>query len=396
MVQGIDSAPEHTPPGKRARRVPRNRVLVGITALVVPLALLAATISHVGVAAPGVQASSPQPDTYNSVADMRADRPFYVAHRGGSADWPEMSMTAYANSAAWGMGALEVSVARTSDGVFFGLHDATLDRTSKVSGSIDPTNLTWAQLTANYKNKLNASSPQGEDYTPVADVFAAFAATHVIFVDTKYIGDTQQRTDLINLMLSYAPASHWVLKGYYTDTALTDLAQRAGIQTWGYYYARDLSRVDSTAQKWDMLGLELGAPAADWSRIKAKGKPVIAFFVADTPDLDEALAKGADGMMTSSVSGVLGVPRTEAGGGQPPTAGAPPAQPPPALLPAAGVGGSIARPIVTRCRIFKPVVRKKKVNVRICIRGSWTRAKVKKARNQAVKLARAKVTSRGR
>ena len=391
MVEGNELAHERGTARQHVGRSSRAGLLAGATSLLAALVLFAATISHIGIAAPSVQAASPQAHTYNSVAQMTADRPFYVAHRGGSADWPEMSMTAYQNAAAWGMGALEVSVARTSDGVFFGLHDATLDRTSKISGAVDPATLTWAHLRATYKNKLNASSPAGEDYTPVSEVFASLAANHVIFVDTKYIGDARQRTDLINLMLSYAPASHWVLKSYYTDTNLATLAHQAGIQTWGYYYARDLSRLDATAQNWDMLGLEINASAAEWARVKAKGKPAIAFFVGDTGGRDEALAKGADGLMVNSVPGVLGAPRPESGGATLPPVGQPSTPPPPA-----GVGGSIPRPSVTRCRVFKPVVRKKKVKVRICIRGKWTPANVRKAQRQALKIARARVKSGSR
>lgn len=55
---------------------------------------------------------------------------FYVAHRGGSREWPEMSLHAYTQAGFWGVGALEVSLARTSDGVWFGLHDADINRTS--------------------------------------------------------------------------------------------------------------------------------------------------------------------------------------------------------------------------------------------------------------------------
>ena len=208
------------------------------------------------------------------------------------------------------MGAIEVSVARTKDGKFFGLHDKTLDRTSLVSGGIDPTTLTWAELTSKYQNKLNASSPQGEPYTLVSEVFEEFASNHVIFVDPKYIGDAARRDELIELMLSFAPAEHWVLKGYYDNATLASAAQDAEIQSWGYYYARDLEKLATTATNWDMLGLELNATAAQWSMVKAQGKPVIAFFITDAATLAQAKAKGANGMMVSDVLASLRAPRT--------------------------------------------------------------------------------------
>jgi glycerophosphoryl diester phosphodiesterase len=61
-----------------------------------------------------------QPAWGHSLLDTR---PFYVAHRGGSADWPEQSMLAYRSAVACGVDALEVSLARSADGVWFGLHD---------------------------------------------------------------------------------------------------------------------------------------------------------------------------------------------------------------------------------------------------------------------------------
>src|SRR4051794_28007721 len=68
------------------------------------------------------------------VPDLLRTRPFYVAHRGGSDDWPECSLLAYRESVARGVDALEMPLARSQDGVWFGLHDETLDRTSGTTG----------------------------------------------------------------------------------------------------------------------------------------------------------------------------------------------------------------------------------------------------------------------
>ena len=132
----------------------------------------------------------------------------------------------------------------------------------------------------------------------------------MIFVDPKYIGDAARRDELIELMLSFAPAEHWVLKGYYDNATLASAAQDAEIQSWGYYYARDLEKLATTATNWDMLGLELNATAAQWSMVKAQGKPVIAFFITDAATLAQAKAKGANGMMVSDVLASLRAPRT--------------------------------------------------------------------------------------
>ena len=284
------------------------RRLIPLTIIGACLVIIAGCAGPSSTKDPGKPAG---PEQYSSVSDMLAQHPFYVAHRGGSATWPEYSMSAYENSVKWGMGALELSVNRTSDGVFFGLHDATLDRTSDVTGNINPNTITWDHLVSTYKNKLNAPTPAGVDYTKASDVFAAYAKDHVIFVDTKYIGNTQQRIDLINLMLSYASADHWVLKGYYNDATLTPLAHQYDIQTWGYYFARDLTNFSQTYPNWDMLGVELSASSDQWKRATDTGKPVIAFFINNQADLNAALAKGAAGVMVSDVPATLSTPRMQ-------------------------------------------------------------------------------------
>ena len=279
-------------------------LVVVATIVVVVLAVLAVRIVSRSDAPPPTPSQPASTTGYSSVADMQSHDPFYVAAR-----WPEMSMVAYEKAVELGVGALEVSVARTKDGVYFGLHDKTLDRTSLVSGGIDPSTLTWAQLTSKYQNKLNATDPAGVPYARIDEIFAKFASNHVIFVDPKYIGDAGQRQDLIDQMLAAAPAEHWVLKGYYDNASLTTAARTAGIATWGYYYGRDLAAFDSTAQNWDMLGLDLAATAEQWAMVKAQGRPVIAFFITGEETLAEAMTKGADGMMVSDIPATLGAPQ---------------------------------------------------------------------------------------
>lgn len=288
------------------RRAP-IAALVGSMA-VVSIWVLAACGNTPSATGSSTSASAPV-QRFTTVDGMLADQPFIVAHRGGSARWPEFSITAYDNAVRWGVGALELSVARTSDGVFFGLHDATLDRTSKVSGSVNPKDLTWQQLTSQYQNKLNAPSAAGVPYASAEEIFRKFANDHVIFVDPKYIGDSQERNDLVDLMLSYAPADHWVLKGFYNDTQLASLARDRGIASWGYYFAKDAANVSATGAQWDMLGLDIEAPTTDWRTFTNLGKPVIAFFISSPTEVDTALRRGAAGLMTDDIPATAASPK---------------------------------------------------------------------------------------
>jgi glycerophosphoryl diester phosphodiesterase len=60
----------------------------------------------------------------------------YVAHRGGAAQWPENSLTAFRNAIALGARVLEMDVHQTADGAVAVIHDPTLDRTTSGHGPV--------------------------------------------------------------------------------------------------------------------------------------------------------------------------------------------------------------------------------------------------------------------
>ena len=57
-----------------------------------------------------------------------------VAHRGGAAEQPENTMTAFAAAVALGFTYVETDVHATSDGVLLAFHDHTLDRVTDMTG----------------------------------------------------------------------------------------------------------------------------------------------------------------------------------------------------------------------------------------------------------------------
>src|SRR5215831_15630810 len=60
----------------------------------------------------------------------------YVAHRGGAAQWPENSLTAFRNAIALGARVLELDVHLAGDGTVAVIHDPTLDRTTSGHGPV--------------------------------------------------------------------------------------------------------------------------------------------------------------------------------------------------------------------------------------------------------------------
>jgi Glycerophosphoryl diester phosphodiesterase family len=235
---------------------------------------------------------------YSSVQDMLGKPEFYSAHRGGSADDPEMTMEAYRNSAARGYGALEVSLAQSSDGVWFGLHDENLDRTSQVHGLPPASDMTWAEINR-YKVTLNAhDGPQ--PYLAWSELSSAFGRTYVLFVDPKHAsGHTEE---FLNMVAQDAGVEHAVIKGYGGDTALADAARARGFQTWGYYYTADFKSglLTDTQDHWSILGLNWDAPPEAWQQIRSFGKSVMAHVIASPQQRDTAKREGARGFQVSS------------------------------------------------------------------------------------------------
>lgn len=260
----------------------------------------------------------PVPSGYSSVSAMLAQSPFYVAHRGGSADWPEMSLHAYTQAVFWGVGAIEVSLARTSDGVWFGLHDASLDRTSLNTGGGNGTtlvasNMTWAQVQAyqiQYPNVANSSSLP-KPYMRWEEIIEAYYPSHVIFVDPKVA--TAYIDELLTMMdaLPGTPTDHFVAKSYGVSGGVPNVsgwihdAAAHGYNTWGYFYQADAPNFANYQGRYTILGMDYTADAATWNAIKSYGKPVIGHIVPNGTAAATALGYGAAGLMVSGVQEVI-------------------------------------------------------------------------------------------
>lgn len=228
----------------------------------------------------------------HTLTSLLADDPFYIAHRGGSARWPEMTLRAYAHAVAAGYKALELSLARTCDGVWFGLHDATLDRTSGTTGA-EAATMTWEQV--------QRHTVQGEPYARLEAVLAAYAGTHVLLIDPKK--GAAHRAELFALLQAQP---HWqehlvVKSSAKAAWPVGREARAAGFTTWGFYYHHNgtLDTLATTHHDWSWLGLNHDAPQAAWDRITRCGKPVIGHIVRHPEERDTALAKGARGIMSA-------------------------------------------------------------------------------------------------
>lgn len=251
------------------------------------------------------------PNGYATVSDMLSTPSFVVAHRGGSRSYPEMSLHAYTQSIVKKYGAIELSLARTSDGVWFGLHDATLDRTSGVTG-VTASAITWSQVqTYNILGSNAADNPTQPDrpYMRWEELIAAYYPSHIIFVDPK--AALSYRAELLTMMdaLPGTPQDHFVAKYYGVEGGVSNTgwakdAADHGYERWGYFYQADASNFATYQGRWSILGMDYNADQPTWDTILSYGKPVIGHICPNTTTVNTALTKGASGLMISGTASI--------------------------------------------------------------------------------------------
>jgi hypothetical protein len=303
MAEPTPRSPAADPRGPVTRR-----------AFVVGSVAAAATVTTAALLAGPLVLQAPVlfgPPRGKRVSELFASDPFSVAHHGGSADWPEMSLYAYRQAAAHHADALEVSLARTSDGVWFGLHDATLDRTSGTSGFVASEH-TWREV-SRYSitaGGTNDPSQPRRPYLRFEDLLREFGETHSIFVDPKVV-PARYFPELVTLTSRVSnPRETFVAKGYCTSADWAAFAAEQKWRSWGYYYGAEIEAtadlLSSTQADWTSLGLDYGSSKSAWSQVTALGKPVIGHIIPTKAGAEQARSKGARGLMLSGVTEVLG------------------------------------------------------------------------------------------
>lgn len=223
---------------------------------------------------------------------MSQTKGWMVAHRGGSADWPEMSLRAYTESATRGVEALEFSFSLTSDGVPVGVHNRDLQGVDPSAPATPVSEMTWEQV--------RRHTTEGEPFIRLDDLVTAYGQNHVLFVDPKYAAASH------TTYLPWLDPARTVMKFYGDATWLADIWRAAGFRTWGYLYAPEIQdgRAATWASHWDMIGVPWDAPEQVWATALGYGKPVLGHICPSQEALDTCLSRGAVGAMCAKVDGV--------------------------------------------------------------------------------------------
>jgi len=218
----------------------------------------------------------------------------YIAHRGGSTSFVEMTADAYARCHALKIECIEMSVWRTSDGVYVLSHDRDTARMFGTSVDI-PTNPYSALVGL-------TTTVGGHPMARLDDELAKYAGNKVIFIDNK--SDTNNAAFLDYLDTFPNATGHFVLKGFYTNT-MAALGRLRGYISWGYYYEVDLPQLDATHDKFDILSMEYHAPQAAFDAVLAKGKPTLAHVCLTLANVNEGFSKGARGVVSGKIETVF-------------------------------------------------------------------------------------------
>lgn len=232
------------------------------------------------------------------VAEFLTARPFYISHRLGGTEYPEFTQAGLDASLRAGFKALEVSLRRCASGEYVMIHDWTTERT--VPGTTHPI---WSTPWDTLKTLRQASGP----FLRFTDLLEQLPDDVILAVDHKATSskqdanssDLQAELDLYTL-LDDAFDGHperRVLWKCFINAGSVARAKARGYRTMCMLYPNELPAADFT--RWDVLGLELNAPAAAWQQITATGKPTIAHIITSPSQAQTALGKGAGGLMAS-------------------------------------------------------------------------------------------------
>lgn len=233
------------------------------------------------------------PFGFSDIPTMMKKRGFVIAHRGGSASWPESSMRAYTNAVAHGAMALEVSCQKTKDGVWVINHDRTIQRVDPTGPSTPVTEMTWAELSTFHT--------KGEPFATVEEYFAAYGSSHITVLDPKYSGASW--TELLKFLPPDAK-SRIIWKFSVDAVWLANQWKADGWDCWGYSYEDHVigGQITTWHKPWTYLGMSYDARQSTWDSIRTIGKPVWAHICPTLAAYNTGMSKGASGCMVSGIA----------------------------------------------------------------------------------------------
>lgn len=289
-------------------RLPRRRLLGGVLGGAMAGVALGGVLAGCGqrLSSP-TGPTAPAPGTASSYADLVSGQPFYIAHRGGGSDWPEMTAFAYQQaSEVSGLKAMEVSVCLSRDGVLVCSHDPNTLQVTGVPKLIADTDwATLATLKVSAENTVDPSQP-ARPLARIEEVVPRFIDDFVMFVEPK---TSSADLPLMKLLVGLNQPQRVVWKQP-INSGRFGMAKNRGFHTWGYvldepgHLGVNLSR-HAADRDLDMLGVQLTQSDAFISTVTRaasdNAKPTISWPVQSPADRSRLLRLGCQGMMAGNI-----------------------------------------------------------------------------------------------
>lgn len=242
------------------------------------------------------------PTTQISVDEVVGANPFFIAHRGGGGEAPEMTEVAYVNSVGAGLRAVEMSFHVSADGVLFALHDNDLNRMTNGTWTTNPE--TWTYAALNQQAKIVGTPLLGPGWAnqtiPTAkQLLDRFLGKVVIFAEGK---SNASIPALQQLLLTYPNANESVVwKNYYTNPSFS-WAKNHGFRVMAYADATTTSaqldavesQVDYWEMPWEASDAQIGAVVN-----RPIMKPVVVWEVHRRSEVTRLTGLGVRGIMCS-------------------------------------------------------------------------------------------------
>lgn len=249
-----------------------------------------------------------------TVTDLVSTDPFYIAHRGGGDNWPEMTAFAYEQAAKLPyLKAIEISVCQSADGVLVCSHDPTTLRMTGVDYTIAQqpwSTLAELKVTAAFTGDPTQPS---RPFSRFDEVLAAHVDQLVVFVEPKTAAAVEP---LMKTMAALNQPERVVWKQPINQPNF-GTAKSHGFTTWGYvlnepgHLGTNLQRYAASAGI-DMLGVQRSLSDAILQPVvaaaKVNKKKSIIWNIRNVDDRTRGLRLGCEGMMTSNIAEVPTIP----------------------------------------------------------------------------------------
>lgn len=221
----------------------------------------------------------------------------------GGTEFPEFTQAGLDASLRVGFKALEVSVRRCASGEFIAIHDWKTSRT--VSGTdYQVWNTPWSTM----RTLRQGSGP----FMRLTDIVDQIPDDVVIALDHKTTSSEDQRNpgdlaseeqlfEYLDTAFGGHPERRVLWKVFARGTSAAR-AKARGYKTMAMMYPNEVETSDLT--QWDIIGMEWNAGADVWNALLAAERPTIAHIIVNEAQAQQALAKGAAGLMASYPSRV--------------------------------------------------------------------------------------------